>query len=161
MLNYYKELFFYIQKFVKDKEFSSEIVQEAFSRTLEANRKETIKNKRAFLYRVAKNLLIDESRKIHNKHVVEYDEKLHSDETIDLEELIITQNQSQKLYELIDKLPRKRRQVFILYAIEDYTRKEIAMKLGISTNAVEKHITRSIIQIKEEFKDLESKKGAL
>lgn len=161
MLNYYKELFFYIQKLVKDTDFTSEIVQEAYSRTIEAEQKEPIKNKRAFLYRVAKNILIDESRKVSNKHIVEYEDDMIKDEEIDLEELVITQDQSKKLYELIDKLPKKRRQAFILYAIEGYTRKEIALKLGISSNAVEKHITRSIIQIKEELEKRGSKEEVI
>jgi RNA polymerase sigma-70 factor (ECF subfamily) len=161
MLTYYKELFLYIQKLVQDRDFTSEIVQETYSRTIQAEKKMPIKNKRAFLYRVAKNLIVDESRKASTKHNVEYKEEIIVDESLDLEAFIITQDQSQIIYQLINKLPKKRKQAFVLYAIEGFTRKEIAVKLGVSTNAVEKHITRSIIQIKEEYKIIEDKKEVI
>ena len=112
MLTYYKELFLYIQKLVQDRDFTSEIIQETYSRTIQAEKKTPIKNKRAFLYRVAKNLIVDESRKASTKCNVEYKEEIITDETFNLEELVISQDETKKIYQLISKLPKKRKQAF-------------------------------------------------
>ncbi|XPS41132.1 RNA polymerase sigma factor [Aliarcobacter butzleri] len=44
------------------------------------------------------------------------------------------------------------KKAFVFYYYKGYTRKEIAQILDISTNAVEKNISRAILKIKDEMK---------
>lgn len=155
MLSYYKELFSYIQNLVRDKEYAKDVTQETYMRTLEANRNIPIDNKRAFLYRVAKNIIIDQARKNKNKNFIDYEEKKIISNDEQAEEILIKVNEKQILFEEIKKLPQKRRQVFVLYIIEGYTRKEISNVLNMTITSVEKHISRASLQIR---KSLETNK---
>ena len=53
--------------------------------------------------------------------------------------------------QIINDLPQRAKEAFILYTIDDYSRKEIAQILGISSNAVEKLIKRATIKVEEEL----------
>ena len=63
MINYYKEIFLYVKKTVLDKNVAEDITQEAFVRVIKNTSNKKIENERAFLYRVAKNIIIDQFRK--------------------------------------------------------------------------------------------------
>lgn len=158
MLSYYKELFAYIQNLVRDKEYAKDITQETYMRTLEANTNTPIDNKRAFLYRVAKNIIIDQARKNNKTNFIELEEKDILSKDIQAEEIVLKLNEDQVLYEEIKKLPQKRRQVFVLYIVEGYSRKEISQVLNITIASVEKHISRASLQIRE---SLESNKDII
>lgn len=63
MLKYYDELVYYVQKMTNDKQLALEIIQETYAKTLEKQKDTTIENERAFLYKVARNLTFDYSKK--------------------------------------------------------------------------------------------------
>ena len=151
MLSYYKELFFYLLKITRDKEYAKEILQETYSRVIQVKGKKEIKHERAFLYKVAKNLLVDEERKKSKLSFIEFEEEKHNVVDDDPEDIILDENSKKRVLTLMEQLPKKRRQALVLYLFEDLSRKEISIKMKISPNAVEKHITRAIMQIKNNF----------
>jgi RNA polymerase sigma-70 factor (ECF subfamily) len=51
----------------------------------------------------------------------------------------------QAIYEGIDKLPARRKEVFKLSRLENLTYEEIGGRLGISRNAVKQHITEAMV----------------
>lgn len=53
--------------------------------------------------------------------------------------------------QIINDLPQRAKEAFILYTIDGYSRKEIADILGITSNAVEKLIKRATIKVEEEL----------
>ncbi|MFA7570485.1 MAG: sigma factor [Sulfurimonadaceae bacterium] len=63
MLKYYNELVYFVHKMVGDKQYATDIIQEAYTKALETSRTTLIENERAYLYKVAKNIVIDQSRK--------------------------------------------------------------------------------------------------
>lgn len=158
MLSYYKELYFYIQKIVRDKEYAKDITQETYARALESHPNTPILNKRAFLYRVAKNIIIDQARKNNKNHLMNFEEERFISEDKQAEEKILQINENQFLLEEIQKLPKKRKQAFVLHVVDGYSRKEISVLLNISVSAVEKHISRASLQIK---KSLENNKDVV
>lgn len=155
MLAYYKEIFSYVKKTVKDKNDAEDITQETFTRVIKNT--SLIENKRAFLYRVAKNVIVDQFRKKTNFLEISFDDNEYSDEKNQTENRIIQDDQEKHLMYEIDNLPKKRRQAFVLHIMEGYSRKEVASLMNLSLNAVEKHISRASNQIKENIRIKEGK----
>lgn len=154
MLEYYHELIYYVQRMVGDKEKSKDVIQEAYSRMLNVNKKTNIDNKRAYLYKLSRNIVIDQSRREKNAAEVIYEEEEHSiPEEQQPENQAFQASQNDLLMKIVLKLPKKNQQAFILHVIEGYTRKEISEKMGISVAAVEKHIIRASEKIKEKLKE--------
>jgi RNA polymerase sigma-70 factor (ECF subfamily) len=58
-----------------------------------------------------------------------------------------------KLNDVLNKLPDRCRQVFMMSRFENKKNKEIAEELDISVKAVEKQITRALSEIRVEMKD--------
>ncbi|MBN1950963.1 MAG: sigma-70 family RNA polymerase sigma factor, partial [Bacteroidales bacterium] len=55
--------------------------------------------------------------------------------------------------QLIERLPERRRQVFLMSREEGLTYSEISRKLGISVNTVENHIAASLKFLRRHFED--------
>ncbi|HQN65845.1 MAG TPA: sigma-70 family RNA polymerase sigma factor [Methylophilus sp.] len=52
------------------------------------------------------------------------------------------------LQQIIEKLPRRCREVFWLFKIEGLTQQQIAAQLGISVNMVERHMIRALMDLR-------------
>ena len=59
----------------------------------------------------------------------------------------------QQVNAVIETLPERCREVFLLSRFEGLKNREIAEKLNISTTAVEKHISKAIAFFSKHFKD--------
>lgn len=152
MTKYYNELIYYVQKMIGNKEESVDIVQETYMKTIEKSQKITIKNERAFLYRVAKNLVVDKVRKNTKVQKVVFEEDEHTiPKKEQPEEIILTSSRNQDLKVIIESLPLRTKQAFVLHIINGDSRQDIAKIMGISVNAVQKHITRGIKKVKEQI----------
>lgn len=67
---------------------------------------------------------------------------------------IVELNQRLKALQIIvDSLPKKCRVVFWMHCVEGYTHPEIAQKLGVSLNMVERHMMRALISLRAEYDD--------
>ncbi|RXK01683.1 RNA polymerase subunit sigma [Arcobacter sp. CECT 8989] len=153
MIGYYKEIFSFVKKKVSSKQIAEDITQETFTRVIQSSNANAIKNERAFLYRVAKNVIIDQIRKNKNINEVCFNEEEFVQDENKTEEKIILDNQTQQLMSKIDNLAKKRKQAFILHVLKGYSKKEVADLMDLSLSAVEKHITRATIQLKDELKE--------
>lgn len=152
MLHYYKELQNFVQRMVGNREYATEIVQETYTKALEVDSKITINNERAFLYKIAKNIVIDDSRKNSKIQKVIFEEEEYTiPKEEQPEELILNILKENLIKDAIEKLPSRSKQAFVLHFIKGFTRHQIAQKMGISTNAAQKHITRATQKIKEQI----------
>ena len=152
MLKYYNELLYFAQKQVGDREKAKDIIQEAYSKVLEIKDKYDINNERAYLYKIAKNIVINEALQNQKMPSTEYEENSHISPTCEQpEEVLIQEDQEKVFMQILEELSPRVKQAFILYTIDGYSRKEIADILGITSNAVEKLIKRATIKIEEEL----------
>ena len=55
----------------------------------------------------------------------------------------------------LKKLPPKRKEAFVLHILEDYSKEEVAKMMNISIQAVEKHISRATIDLREKLRKKE------
>jgi RNA polymerase sigma-70 factor (ECF subfamily) len=123
-------------------------VQESFLRFALAQTVERMRNPRAYLQRIARNLLVDSWRKaatldIHrvelgSVELVVGPEQGHAIEADDL---------MQQYRRAVSELSSKTRVVFLLHRVEELTYNEIATRLEISINTVEYHMGRALLQL--------------
>jgi RNA polymerase sigma-70 factor, ECF subfamily len=152
MLKYYNELIYFAQKQVGDKEKAKDIIQETYSKVLEIREKFEINNERAYLYKIAKNIVINQALENQKLQTTIYEENIHLSPISEQPEEILIQEDQEKIFmQIINDLPQRAKEAFILYTIDGYSRKEIAQILGISSNAVEKLIKRATIKVEEEL----------
>ena len=100
----------------------------------------------AYLFRIARNLIIDSSRKkkdIPLKGYLEIEEENNLDEQID------KKHQNQKLKEALDKLPEVERQIVILRYFEEMTTAEVAKIIGKREGALRVRSHRVLKKLKD------------
>lgn len=127
---------------------AKDLVQDTFLRVLQNRPGEVLGNPRAFLFRVATNLLIDHHRRQQHRATVTLDDPErpldHSDQAPSLETVVWSKQQVARLTRAIEELPPKCRQVFLLIKFHHCTHAEVATKLGIAQSTVVKHMIKAI-----------------
>lgn len=117
-----------------------------------------IESPRALLFRVARNLCVDDAR--HRKVAQEWVSthfSVGSRQTVPSCEFIASQQQVlARVVETLETLPPRRREVFLLFRAYGHTRAEIAQQLGITEMAVAKHLLRAAIDCSRVFAALRS-----
>jgi len=153
MLEYYDEISYYLLRLTGDKHVAKDLTQETYVKVLEVKNNSDIMIKKAFLYKIAHNLVVDKVRKDKILICSKYEEEQHCiPEQERPEELVVDELRQKKLKECIKNLSPQNKRAFVLHYYKGYTRKEIAEIMKISTNAVEKNIARSVLKIKEQMK---------
>lgn len=150
---YHAKLFRFSLSYLKNEDDAYDIVQEVFIKLWE-NRL-SLKhdmNFDAFLLTIAKNSVLSHFRKkaSERKYIESFlykeeqsDQKIEADVDYDI---------LKKRYEnLIEKLPPKRKEVFVLSREKGLSNKEIAKEKGISEKTVEDHLTKSLFFFKQHF----------
>lgn len=150
MIEYYNELTYYIQRMIGDKEKAKDIVQEAYVKVIAKSKKIDIKNERAFLYRVSRNIVIDEYRKNSRIKNIEYNDDVHFLSLEDNQNEVIPENDKEKiLRESLIGLPKRLAEVFTLYIFYGYSKKQISDILNIKENTVQKYIIHAKERLSE------------
>lgn len=135
---------------VRDRETAKDIVQEAFSRTwLYLSEGKKIEYIRAFLYRVANNLIVDGSRK---KKSTSLDALMDDDgfEVKDESTKDPTHIQAtREAISMLENMDEIYRTVITMRFIEEMSPGEIARALGVSENVVSVRIHRGIERLQK------------
>lgn len=128
-----------------------DLVQEAFTRLAGRRLPGPLKNPAAYLQRIARNLLVDRSRRhaaappfvdVGNDGLPEV--AVAPDQGCDLEA-----EQMMTAYErAVEALPPRTREVFLLHRLGELSYQEIADRLAISPRTVEWHIAEALLRIR-------------
>lgn len=155
-ITYYKELCDFSNLIINNKFLAEEIVADVFALIWINRKKIKIKKSvKAYLYRSTRNTTISYIRK--NKHIFDeiVEEKLNifipdysPEHIIDEEEI---KNKTEKLLSVI---PYRSREIFILHRFNDFKYKDIAEMLDISIKTVEKHISKALKLLRENYKKI-------
>ncbi len=148
--NYADGIFRYCLFRVWDKELARDLTQEAFCRAWSAlNDGKQIDNLRAFVYKVARNLIIDNSRKRKDMSLDQMlnDAKINPPATP--ADKIESYVDGRLLLRSLERLDEQYKEVVMLRYIEEMTPAEIAEVLGETPNAVSIRINRGINKLKE------------
>lgn len=143
---HYDDLVDYIKRRFHGRDFARDLMHEVCVQMLEKPPRDPIASPLAFLRKTAFNRAIDRiraerTRQAHlNGHVPEY---LSVDDWDGAQALDFEQ-QLAALLDIIQALPVRQRQVFLLHRIHDMSQWEIAEELGISVNMVTQHFGRAM-----------------
>jgi len=132
-----------------DRELAKDLVQEAFTRVWSSyliEGKEVL-NLRALLYRILKNLIVDEARR---KKPIPLD-TLEGDiaQPTNLPEIVGNTLAGEKVMKLLDKLDGKYQEVIVMNLIDGLSPKEISAIIGESENVVSVRIHRGLKKVRE------------
>jgi RNA polymerase sigma-70 factor (ECF subfamily) len=153
MIKHYDEISYYIQKLTGDKTLAKDLTQETYVKVLEINKNSDTTIQKAYLYKIAQNLVIDKVRRDKILIQTPYEDECNFTCLNDSpEDIISNELRKKKLKECIKNLSTQNKKAFILHYYKGYSRKEISEILEISVNAVEKNITRAVLKIKEQMK---------
>jgi RNA polymerase sigma factor (sigma-70 family) len=135
----------YIRKQVLDPDAAEDILQDVFSELIEAYRLlKPIEQVSAWLFRVAKNRIIDRFR---GRKLESLDGPAAGDECVLLIDLLPSPESGpeaayassvllEELEEALDELPEEQRTVFIKHEWEGYSFKELAAESGVGVNTL-------------------------
>ncbi|SFK69421.1 RNA polymerase sigma factor [Methylocapsa palsarum] len=120
-----------------------DLVQETYLRLLRHQETAPIEEPRAFLHTIAINLARDyrRRRRTQQKHIdLGFDPEALPSAAPQSEQQIEANDRMRRLLDAVEDLPPRCRQVLIMRRFEDLHQTEIAARLGISRNMVEKHL---------------------
>lgn len=138
---------------VRNRDIALDITQDTFTKTWEyLSADKEIDNMRAFLYQVARNAIIDWSRKKKSESLdalVETGLEFGSDDEVQKTKDILD---AQSAAKLIDELPDKYRDILYFRYVEDLSIQEISDITGERENTVSVRVHRGVKMIEELFK---------
>jgi RNA polymerase sigma-70 factor (ECF subfamily) len=150
------ELIYYTARITACRESAEDITQESFIILFHEVKQQNIENPRAFLFRVARNLAFDHLK--HQKITENYAQAQHpilesSLETLSIEQVLENNQSVASLKQVIDELPPRCRNAFILNKMHEMSYIEVAQHTGISESGVEKHIMKGLRHCRRRLED--------
>src|SRR5437868_4977391 len=118
----------------------NDLRQEAYARVYEAAQRERPIQVKPFLFQVARNLIIDRLRKqsvVSLESVADFNWLNVSDEKPSSEAYVAARQELRLLQVALDSLPPRCRQVMVLRKVEGLSQKEVAARMGVTTETVE------------------------
>ena len=162
----YKRYFFrlrgYAAKFINEDEVVSDIIQETFLVVWEKRKQLGMVSLSSLLFTIVRNHCLN-----HLKHqsialryiedqtlLVQPEEEYlyHIDFGLDPSQKLLQKELQEQIEIVMEQLPERCREVFLLSRKEGLKNREIAAKLNISITAVEKHIRRALSYFSDYFK---------
>ena len=131
-----------------------DVRHDIYVRVLEAAERERPRAARAFLFTVARHILVDRSRRDAIVRMDQLEDVESSNVLIDEltpERRASDQQQLQRLSRLLQRLPARCRDVVWMRRVENVPQKLIARRLDIAEATVEKHLVRGIRLLSDAF----------
>jgi RNA polymerase sigma factor (sigma-70 family) len=164
---YGNRLFGFIRNRVNDLEDAQDILQDVYYEFTETSKlSEPIDQASSWLFRVARNKIIDKYRKKKTDRLD--DIKLNSrseEETFFLSDLIAADHSNTDdrfdnsilmlaIEEALDELPKEQREVFVMHELEDKSFKEISEITGITLNTLLSRKRYAIVHLRKRLSSL-------
>jgi len=154
---YYPRLYSFSKKILKVEDDVNDILQDVFVK-IWLNRKKinSVETFNSYIFTITKNAIISLFReKTRNSDFELKVRQAATGEEFIIETELEYQDLKEKVDALIEKLPEKRKQVYILSREKGLSNAEIAEQLGISVKTVEDHMMHSLRYLREKMKNLD------
>lgn len=148
-LSFYRAVLFFISQYVPDSGAAEDLAQESFFYLWENRCKlDPSKGCRSYLLSIARSKALNYLRKTrYDRRCIDSVEMQYKSE--ELLERICNKDLLIRINAVIDRLPAKQREVFILSRKKYFSNKEIAQKLQVSIKTVEYRIMTALRQVRQ------------
>lgn len=140
---------------------ADDIVQESYALLAELSTVDHISNPRAYLFRTAQSLILQQIRRANVVSIQAIEDLEHFEARSDApspEEEVSDRRELQRLADALATLPSRCGEAFRLRRIEGMTQREVASNMKLSESTVEKHIGKAL-RILSEIYGRGGKKG--
>ncbi len=144
----------YLWRFFSGAQDVEDMLQEVFLRAYAAEARRPILMPRAYLFRVAKHVALNELSRRRNSATrsledFEDPDVVGSADQTGLEQQVEGRRRLALFANAVASLPDQCRKVLVLKKIEGLSQREIATRLGIAESTVEKHLARGLLLVRE------------
>ncbi len=148
-LDHYHELIGTWTRKLRSRQQAEDLAHDAFVRVVE-NPREQVEQPRAYLHQTARNLAVDGLRREDRRQALAL-EAIDNGTTgsDDPEAYVHALELADSVERALAELPLNCRQVFIWQKLEGLTQAEIAERMGLSKNMVEKYMIRTLRHLRE------------
>jgi RNA polymerase sigma factor (sigma-70 family) len=156
LVYHYDELVSYVRRRFGDQHFARDVVHDVCLEIMERPPQLAVQTPMAFLRKLSRHRAIDRYRQYqtqqsHLNHLQQTAEHAHQ---IDGERVMHFVQRLEALKRIIEALPARQRQVFLLHRLHDMPQQEIADALGISRNMVTQHFNKAMGSIQRQWAGL-------
>ncbi|WP_181040096.1 sigma-70 family RNA polymerase sigma factor [Paremcibacter congregatus] len=141
------------------REDALDVMQEAYQKLINREGLEEMENPRAYLYRTATNIIIDQQRKSkhHQKYVHQVTGGIESGSASEASAIapdrhVAARQELDSLYRALDELPDKCRRAFLMHREQHLTYGKIASDLEVSVSMVEKYMIQALKHLRRHLK---------
>lgn len=160
---YGKGLLGFIRKRVKSDADAEDILQDVWYQLSSVINSKPIEQTGAWLYRVARNKIIDKHKK---KSELRLDDSFTDEEdSLDLKALLLTEGKTpeteyfrnmfwEQLFLALEELPEEQKEVFILHELDDVPFQEIATRTGQNISTLVSRKRYAVLHLRKRLKQL-------
>lgn len=135
---------------------AEDVAQEAYARMLKLDEPETISHLQAYLFKIASNIAIDRLRRQGRQP-----QHLPLDGITDgipapamaVDRIVEAKQQLSLIRDIVEELPPKCRQAFLLYKFQDRSYREISVQMQLTESMIRKYVLRAIAYCRERLDD--------
>jgi len=147
-LDHYHELIGTWTRKLRSRQQAEDLTHDAFVRVLE-NPREQVEQPRAYLHQTARNIAVDGFRREDRRQALEVFDETSTSSSGDPEAYVHALELADSVERALAELPLNCRRVFIWQKLEGLTQAEIAQRMGLSKNMVEKYMIRTLRHLRE------------
>ncbi len=134
----------YIRKRLNDFQQADDLLHDLYIKLQTQQTDTLIQYPKAYLYRMANNLVIDFQRHQNRQPVADDSEADEQENELSPERMVSDAEQLTIVKAAIEELPDKTREVFKLQRLQQLDKADVASRTGISVNMVEKHLRKAV-----------------
>ncbi|WP_342650729.1 sigma-70 family RNA polymerase sigma factor [Pseudomonas sp. REB1044] len=148
--SFYAEILHFLRKRMDNASDAADMTQDVFAQWLGYRDRAKVEQPRAFLFRMARNLLSDHWRRQQVRQSVleetTIDPATSANDPLDHAQ---RRQRLEQLRQVLAELSPRRREALMLHRFERLTQAQIAERMNISVSMVEKHIAAALLHCKQ------------
>ncbi|WP_312496460.1 sigma-70 family RNA polymerase sigma factor [Pseudomonas cremoris] len=145
---HYEELIRTWTRRLRNRQEAEDLAHDTFVRVLEAKSVQ-VDQPRAYLHQTARNIAVDAYRREDRREAMELGALDQTPPSGDPEHFMHAIQLADSIEQALAELPLNCRKIFIWQKIEGLTQQEIAERLGLSKNMVEKYMIRTLRHLRD------------
>ena len=145
----------YFRARVRNASEIDDLVQEVFTRIAARQDGGAVEHLNRYIFQTASSVLADRARRQRARRAelhVEFDPDRHSGVEFDAHRTLSDREELGAVTACLLGMPERTRNIFILHRLEGSKYRDIAVQLGISVSAVEKHMARAVLHLAANFR---------